>query len=100
MNDLEKAKFLDAVAEAAKLLELSQSALQRARAQCDGDLYERLDVLSKRAYEIKVKSEWLRHSVLGKIDLPIQQRHAADRRVGIDRRIVGMLKQMLSVGSG
>jgi hypothetical protein len=38
--------------------------------------------------------------VLGKIDLPIQQRHAADRRVGIDRRIVGMLKQMLSVGSG
>jgi hypothetical protein len=100
MNDLEKAKFLDAIAEAAKLLALSQTALQRARAQCGGELYERLDLLSKRAYETKVKAEWLRVSVLGKIELPIQQRHAADRRMGIDRRIVGMLKLMLAVESG
>jgi hypothetical protein len=100
MDDLQKAKFLDSLAEAAKLLQLGQSALQRARAQCDGELHERLDVLSKRAYEIKVKSEWLRHAVLGKIDLPTLQRHSADRRTRIDRRIVGMLKQMLSVGSG
>ena len=97
MNELERERFVDAIAEAAKLMEFSQAALQRARSHCDGELYERVDVIFKRAYELKVKSEWLRCTAIGQIALPAQQRHAADRRVGIDRRIHGMLKQMLSL---
>jgi len=99
MNDAEREKLADTLADAAKLLEYSQAALQRARAQCDGELYERLDVICKRAFELKVKSEWLRHSALGRIALPAQQRHAADRRLGIDRRLPGMLKQMLQLAA-
>jgi hypothetical protein len=95
MDDSQKARFVDALAEAAKLLELAQTQLQRARTQCKGEVYERVDLLSKRAFELKVKSDWLRYSKLGKIEF--NDRQGSDRRVGIDRRIVGMQKRILSV---
>ena len=98
MNDIEKAKFVDALDVAAKLLELAQAQLQRARSQCTGELYDRVDLVSKRAFELKVKSDWLRYSVLGKIHVDAaNDRVGSDRRVGIDRRLVGMQKLLLSV---
>ena len=97
MNDAEKARFLDAIEQASKLLELSQATLQRAGTHCDGELHERVDVIAKRAFELKVKADWLRHTVLGKIESGPNHRQGSDRRVGVDRRIVGMQKRMLSV---
>jgi hypothetical protein len=99
MNDIQKAKFVDAVAEAAKLLELAQAQLQRARDQCDGGLHERVDLIAKRSFELKVKSDWLRYAVLGKIHVDAaNDRVGSDRRVGVDRRIVGMQKLLVSAG--
>ena len=98
MNDIENAKFADALAEATKLLELAQARLQRARALSDGALYERVDLISKRVFELKIKSDWLRYSVLGKIHVDAaNDRVGSDRRVRVDRRIVGMQKLLLSV---
>ena len=98
MTDLEKTKFLDDLSQAGKLFELAQAALQRARSQTEGELNERVDVIAKRAFELKVKSDWLRYSVLGKIEQNGPNgRQGSDRRVGVDRRIVGMQKRMLSV---
>ena len=94
MDVNQKAKFVDALAEAAKLLELAQAQLQRARTQCTGELYERVDLLSKRAFELKVKSDWLRYSALGKVEG--DTRVISDRRTAIDRRIIGMQRQLLS----
>ena len=97
MDDIEKTKFVDSLAHAAKLLELAQAHLHRARARCDGALYDRVDLISKRAFELKVKSDWLRYSVLGKIHVDAaNDRVGSDRRVGIDRRIVGMQKLLVS----
>ena len=98
MDDIENAKFVDSLAHAAKLLELAQAHLQRARSQCDGELYERVDLISKRAFELKVKSDWVRYAVLGKIHVDAaNDRVGSDRRVTVDRRIVGMQKLLLSV---
>ena len=98
MDNIEKVKCVDALAQAAKLLELAQTQLQRARSQCSGELYERADVISKRAFELKVKADWLRYSVLGKIpDGAANDRVGSDRRMGVDRRLVGMQKLLLSV---
>jgi hypothetical protein len=98
MTELEKAKFLDALDEASKLLALGQAALHRARSQCHGEMHKRVDLLAKRAFELKVKSDWLRCSALGKIKPGGPNgRQGADRRTGIDRRIVGMQKRMLSL---
>ena len=95
MDETQERKFLDALAEASKLLELAQTQLQRARSQTSGDLYGRADLYSKRAFELKVRVDWLRYAVVGKIDF--HDRQGSDRRVGIDRRIVGMQKRILSV---
>ena len=98
MNDVEKARFTDALSQAAKMLELAQSQLQRARSQSAGELYDRVDLISKRVFELKVKTDWLRYSVLGKVeDTTANGRVSSDRRVGIDRRLVGMQKKLLSV---
>jgi hypothetical protein len=98
MTDLEKTKCVDSLDHAAKLLELAQAQLQRARAQCSGELHGRVDLLSKRAFELKVKSDWLRYSVLGKIHVDAaNDRVGSDRRVAVDRRIVGMQKLLVSV---
>ena len=97
MNDIEKTRLVDSLAHAAKLLELAQAHLHRARSQCKGELYERVDLISKRAFELKVKSDWMRYAVLGKIKVTAaNDRVGSDRRVGIDRRIVGMQKRMVS----
>ena len=97
MDEIEKAKFVNALAEGAKLLELAQAQMQRARAQCRGDLYERVDLIAKRAFELKVKADWMRYSALGKIEVtPANDRVASDRRIGIDRRIIGMQRKLLS----
>ena len=101
MNVLERAEFLDAIAETARLVKLAQAALQRARSQCHGEIFDQVDLMSKRVYELKVKSEWLRHAVLGKIELPVppngaDSRQDEDRRLGIDRRIARMQSQMLA----
>ena len=98
MDDIEKAKFTDALAETTKLLELAHARLQRARALSEGAEYERVDLISKRAFELKVKADWLRYSVLGKIHVDAaNDRVGSDRRVRVDRRIVGMQKLLVSV---
>ena len=98
MNDIEKTRCVDSLAHAAKLLELAQAHLHRARAQCEGNVYERVDLMAKRAFELKVKADWLRYSVLGKIHVDAaNDRVGSDRRVGLDRRIVGMQKLLVSV---
>ena len=99
MNDTEKTRLVESLDHAAKLLELTQAHLQRARSQCDGDAaHERVDLIAKRAFELKVKADWLRYSVLGKIHVDAaNDRVGSDRRVRVDRRIVGMQKLLLSV---
>jgi len=98
MDDIEKTRCVDSLAHAAKLLALAQAHLQRARSQCSGEVYNRVDLIAKRAFELKVKSDWLRYSVLGKIHVDAaNDRVGSDRRVGIDRRLVGMQKLLLSV---
>ena len=98
MTDIEKTICVDSLAHAAKLLELAQAHLHRARSQCSGEVYKRVDLISKRAFELKVKTDWLRYSILGKIHVDAaNDRVGSDRRVGIDRRIVGMQKLLVSV---
>src|SRR3954470_9299090 len=98
MTDIEKTRCVDSLDHAAKLLELAQAHLQRARAQCSGELHARVDLISKRAFELKVKSDWLRYSVLGKIHVEgANERVGSDRRVAVDRRIDGMQKLLVSV---
>jgi hypothetical protein len=103
MNVQECARFVDAMGEAEKMMKTVQAALQLARSQSHGELYLNVDVMAKRAHELKVQSEWLRHVVLGKIDLPppaegAQNRQAEDRRNGIDRRIASMQSQLNQLG--
>ena len=97
MDETRKAVCIDALAEAAKLLELAQAQLQRARAQCSGEFYGRADLVAKRAFELKVKTDWLRYTVLGKISTqPADDRFGSDRRLAVDRRIVGMQKRLVA----
>jgi hypothetical protein len=102
MNVLERAQFIGAMAETEKMMKLAQAALQRARSHCHGEVFVQVDVMSKRAHEVKVISEWLRHAVLGRVEFPaspdgMQNRQGEDRRSGIDRRIARMQSQMLSL---
>ena len=98
MDDNAKAKFTDALAEAGKLLELAQAQLQRARAQASGDLYERTDLIAKRIFELKVKADWMRCTMLGKIEATsANDRFASDRRMSLDRRTVGMQRKLLAI---
>ena len=99
MDEAAKAKFTDALAEAGKLMELAQAQLQRARSQCSGDLYERTDLIAKRVFELKVKADWMRCTMLGKLEATAaNDRFASDRRTGLDRRIVGMQRKLLAIG--
>jgi hypothetical protein len=89
--------FADALAEASKLLELAQSQLQRARSRAPEEYFERADLLAKRAFELKVKADWLRSLALGKIRF--SDRQGSDRRFAVDRRLVRMQKVLLSIAS-
>src|SRR5258706_15331680 len=98
MTHIEKTICVASLAHAAKLLELAPVHLQRSRAQCSGELYGWVVLISKRGFGLKVKSDWLRYSVLGKIHVDAaNDRVGSDRRVGIDRRLVGMQKLLVSV---
>ena len=100
MSETQRVRFLEAMAEAAKLIEFSQAALNRARAQCTGEVHDGVELIFKRAFELRVKSDWLRYTVLGKIeDTQANGRQGSDRRAGFDRRIVGMQKKILAVAS-
>jgi hypothetical protein len=95
----EQREFVDAMVEAEKHIQRAQAALQRAKSKCHAEIYEHLDVISKRAYEVRVRSEWLRLSVSGVIKpepVDPQARQSVDRRSTIDRRVEGMRKQVLA----
>jgi hypothetical protein len=95
----EQADFLAAMAKVADLIKSTQAALQRARTLCHGQIFDEVDLMSKRLYELKVKSEWVRYATEGKVDLPkvdAEGRQSADRRLGLDRRVAGMQKQMIA----
>lgn len=99
MDETEKARFLDALSQAAEMLELAQAQLQRARAQCEGEVHERVDVLAKRCFELKVKADWLSYGALGRIEATQENRsRGSDRRTSVDRRLVTMQKLMLAAG--
>jgi hypothetical protein len=100
MGPAERTRFLVAIGEAAKLLKQAQAELQLARVASDGEVHEQADLLCKRAYEMQVKVEWLRHVALGNIRIDLARaeadsRHGADRRRGIDRRIASLREQIL-----
>jgi vacuolar-type H+-ATPase subunit D/Vma8 len=102
MNAQEQAQFVEAMAETEKVMERVQASLQHARSQSHGEVFVQVDLMSKRAHELKVKSEWLRHVVLGMIELPPApdgtQPRQEDRRSGIDRRIAKMQSELISLG--
>jgi hypothetical protein len=104
MDAGEKTRFLEAIAETAKLVRHAQMALRRARAQCHGEVFEQVEVMCTRAYELQVTAEWLQHAVLGDIALQVraandESRQGPDRRKSVDRRVAGMRKQMLLPGT-
>jgi len=95
----EQADFLAAMAKVADLIKSTQAALQRARTLSHGQIFDEVDLMSKRLYELKVKSEWVSHATQGKVDLPkvdAEGRQSSDRRLGLDRRVAGMQKQMIA----
>ena len=96
----EQADFLAAMAKVADLIKTTQAALQRARTLCHGQIFDEVDLMSKRLYELKVKSEWVAHAVQGKVELPkadAEGRQTSDRRLALDRRVAGMKKQLIAV---
>jgi hypothetical protein len=100
MNVRERAEFLDAMRKTIRLIKLTQATLQRARTQCHGEVYEQINLMTKRAYELRTKSEWLRYTALTRAELSVPQadaesRQGMDRRIGIDRRIQAMRQQLL-----
>jgi hypothetical protein len=95
-QDKQADAYAEALAEAAKLLELTQAQLQRARARAPEEFVERTDILAKRAFELKVKADWIRCLSQGKIRF--SDRQSSDRRFQIDRRLVRMQKVLLSIG--
>lgn len=100
METRELADFVEALAEAERLIASSSAAVQRAKSRCHEEVFEHVDVIAKRLSELRVRSEWLRLVVLGDIDPQaspeMKQRELPDRRVGIDRRVAGMRKQLLA----
>jgi hypothetical protein len=100
VDQVERASLIAAVAEAAKLIRLTQRALQRARSQCHGEVYQHIDIMCTRAYELQVRCEWLQQIALRNLEITLeaidpQSRLGPDRRVAVDRRIAGMRKQLL-----
>lgn len=98
MDARELTDFVEVLAEAEKLITNASAFVQRAKAKCHDEIYEHVDVISKRLSELRVRSEWLRLVALGVIEppsLPDQKgRQGVDRRVAIDRRIAGMRQQL------
>jgi len=100
MDPVERKLFLAAMAEAAKLIRQAHTGLQRARSQCHGEIYEHIDLMCTRAYELQVKAEWIQHVAVGDAKLTLAEidpdsRTAPDRRRSVDRRIAAMRKQLL-----
>lgn len=100
MDAMERAQFLAAMAEAAKLIRLAHTGLQRARSQCHAEVYEHIDLMCTRAYELQVKAEWIQHVALGDAQITLdridpESRQGPDRRRSVDRRIATMRKQLL-----
>jgi hypothetical protein len=100
MDPVERTYFLSAMAEAAKLIRLAHTGLQRARSQCHGEVYEHIDLMCTRAYELQVKAEWIQHVALGDVKITLdaidpESRQGPDRRRSVDRRIAAMRKQLM-----
>ena len=100
MDSVERTYFLAAIAEAAKLLRLSQIALRRARSQCEGEVHEHIDLMCTRAYELQVRAEWIQHVALGNVKITLEaidpdSRQGPDRRRSVDRRISSMRQQLM-----
>jgi hypothetical protein len=99
MDQREQDQFVEAIAEAEKLIIRTEAFIQRAKSGCHGEIYEHVDVISKRAFELRVRCEWLRLVVLGVIDpspsADAKARQVVDRRHTIDRRVASMRKQVL-----
>jgi len=101
MDAREKAEFAEAIAEAEKLIARTAAVIQRAKSRSHGEIYEHVDVISKRISELRVRCEWLRLVVLGAIEPATpadpKARQGVDRRLAIDRRVEGMRKQLHSL---
>jgi len=98
MDARELADFAEALAEAEKLLASTAAIVQRAKARCHEEIFDHVDVISKRLSELRVRSEWLRLVALGVIEPPAlpegKERQGVDRRQAIDRRVAGMRQQL------
>ena len=99
MDPAERAQFVSSIAEAANHIRQAQKALRRARNACHGELFEHIDLVCTRAYELQVRAEWMREVVLGNVPLSAgdpdaKNRAVPDRRRGVDRRVAGMRKQV------
>src|SRR3970040_159958 len=98
MDARELADFAEALAEAEKLLASTAAIVQRAKARCHEEIFDHVDVISKRLSELRVRSEWLRLVALCVIEPPAlpegKERQGVDRRQAIDRRVAGMRQQL------
>jgi hypothetical protein len=103
MDVREEAEFAEAIAEAEKLIVRTGAVIQRAKSRCHGEVYEHVDVISKRILEARVWCEWLRLVALGAIESSTsadsKERHGVDRRHTVDRRVAGMRRQLLALAT-
>jgi hypothetical protein len=103
MDAREIADFVEALAEAERLIGSTAAVVQRAKLRCHQEIFEHVDVIAKRLSELRVRSEWLRLVVLGHIEAAptpeLKQRQLPDRRVAIDRRVAGMRQQLRAHGA-
>lgn len=103
MDERERAEFAEAIAEAETLVARTAAVIQRAKSRSHGEIYEHVDVISKRVCELRVHCEWLRLVVLGAIEPSTRKdpkaRQVVDRRLAIDRRVEGMRKQVLALNA-
>lgn len=98
MDARELADFAEALAEAETLIARTAAVVQRAKARCHEEIFDHVDVISKRLSELRTRAEWLRLVALGVIEPPAlpeaKERQGVDRRVAIDRRVTGMRQQL------
>jgi len=104
VNFNERTEFLLAMVEASNTIASVQAALQRAQRQCHGEIYDHVELMSRRLYELRIKSDWLRYAALEKVELPLQYadgegRQGVDRRLSLDRRIISLRKQLLEASA-
>lgn len=100
MDAGELAEFGPAIVEAEQLLARTAAAIERAKSKSHGEIYEHVDIVSKRLSELRVRCEWLQLVAAGVIEpsavADLKARQGVDRRTAIDRRIAGMRKQLNS----